>query len=126
MSINTSMKILESQAQKISKLLKDTDLGYTSTNDFVKKAVDKEIKEAIYKRELSDAGKLIFEDLFRHKRYEAFYEAKIITTEPSTHTDSKTGYTTTEINPHYYEAIENYRKAYTESAFIKTNKKEKK
>jgi hypothetical protein len=72
---NTTVKLQERQKEQIDKFLKDIYLNYRSVSDFVIKAVEKEIKEATLKSELSPAGKIIFEDISNHKRYEAFVEA---------------------------------------------------
>jgi hypothetical protein len=86
------------------------DSDYSSRPDFVAKAVEKEIAEATLKKELSDAGKIIFEDLFRHKRYEAFREAKIITDKH---------YATDPFGRDQIRAYESLKNAQTDDSLIK-------
>lgn len=75
---NTTVKIQRHHTDTIDKIIKDKTLNYRSRSDFVIKAIEKEIKEATLLKELSDAGKIIFDDLIRHKRYEAYKEAMSI------------------------------------------------
>ncbi len=120
-SINVSMRIFERQATEISKLLKNKNkeegyLGYDNANDFVKTAVDNEIKTATLLKELTPAGRIIFEDLLRHKRYEAYREAKIITGQNNIIYDSN----------EEFKASESLRKSYSIDSALKYKQKKKK
>ena len=79
---NTTVKLQDFQVEQIENLIKDKSLNYRSRSDFVVKAVEKEIRQATLTKELTDAGKIIFGDLIRHKRFEAWKESKLITEMP--------------------------------------------
>jgi hypothetical protein len=120
------MKIDKHQSTAISSLLKDKDkengyLGYDSKNGFVRTAVENEIKTATLKKELTPAGRVIFEDLFRHKRYEAFYEAKMLTTK--TTIKNLNGEKVEIKYPDYEKAKKDYKKSYAESSIMKEKDK---
>jgi len=77
----TSIKITEIQKKKVDELVKELDYLYRSRNDFVVKAVNKEIEYATLLKDFDDSQRILFNDLLRFKRLEAYKEIKYLSIE---------------------------------------------
>lgn len=72
---NLSVKLGIQQSEDIAELIKDKEMRYRSGADFVSKAVEKEIKIADLKTNLSRAGKTYFDMLVQEFLRKAYEEA---------------------------------------------------